>query len=579
MKIRNLMILTVLMIPLGAVAFAQGMDSPDLWETVGTGIEFQKFRLTDPVPVNIFVARMDRNNQNAIIESSIAQGRLSGGIEPVSKMADRYDQALNYWGPPTDSFSHTWGTRNDVIVAINGFYYGDEVEPPGVPWNGQIHSGWYAKRYTDRESLSGFVWKMDRSTFIGECISHPIDKQVVFIENGEDDPLYLDGLNVPRGDDELILYTPQYDSDTGTNASGIELLIEMEQPTSISEINASMPKGVIREIRNNQGSTPIPFDHVVLSAHGAAATELRSTEVITVGRRVGIAQKVKDCIPAYDWTYAYAGVGGQFYFLRNGNIPDYSENGQANAKDPRTAIAYNDQYIFFIVADGRDPGISEGISIPKLAAFAKDILGAKYGIAQDGGGSSTMVINGRLVNRPFNPEWCKFLFMPFVLNGAIPQIHGMQMLAENHPESTPQALTPDIKPTSDSIHQTNPESAQADYPHMVCERHVANGMMMVVVEPMEKSETYSPGSLVAITAESDVYLGPGTNYGIRTSLPSGSLGEVAAHGNDLNGVLAKGTNWWQVDFGDQTGWVNEALLTIQLKSAPADWRESVKPDK
>jgi len=572
MKVRNLLILILLIIPLGAVAIAQGIDTPGDWEVVGNGVEFQQYHLSDPVPVNIFVARMDRKNPNVIIESSIAQGRLSGGIESVSKMADRYDQALNYWGPPTIPVSQTWGSRNDVVVAINGFYYGGTEEPPGVPWSGQIHSGWYAKRYfEDFQSLSGFVWKMDRSAFIGECISHPLDKQVVHIADGDNQyTLYLDGLNRARGDDELILFTPQYNMNTETtSADSIEVLIEMEAPTSIS-VASDMPQGIIQGIHDNKGSTPIPFDHVVLSAHGTSATELRN--IVNLGNRVGIAQRVKDCAisPTHDWHYAFAGVGGQFHFLRDGVIFDYSDKGEANVRDPRTAIAYNDDYIFFIVADGRDPGVSEGINIANLAAFARNVLDATNGIAQDGGGSSTMVINGRLVNQPFNPEWCKFAFLPFVLNGGIPTTQGSQ-IQPNIPAPIPLEPSPDSNEIIDSAESE--ENIQADYPHVVCERPVANGMMMVVVEPMEQSDTFSPGNLIAATSESNLYLGPGTNYGVLTSVSSGSIGEVTAHTKELDGILAKNSYWWQVEFGGEIGWVQEESLIGQLKSAPAVWRK------
>jgi hypothetical protein len=89
------------------VILAQSATSP--WEPVAEGIDYQKFKLPDPN--NIYVARMDRDNLNVAIESSIAQGRLSGGFEPVSGMAERYDQALNYWG-------ESWGSRGNQWLLL-----------------------------------------------------------------------------------------------------------------------------------------------------------------------------------------------------------------------------------------------------------------------------------------------------------------------------------------------------------------------------------------------------------------------------------------------------------------------------
>jgi hypothetical protein len=509
---------------------------PADWQVVGAGVEYREYQLTAPVPVNLFVARMDRANPNVTIESSIAQGRLSGGLEPVSEMAERYDQALNYWGLPTIPVTPTWGSRNDVTVAINGFYYGSPVEPPGVPWSGQIHSGWYAKRFSDFESTSGFIWKMDRSAFIGECIYHPEDKQYLDFATGEIQ--YIDGINRARGADELILFTPQYDSDTNTDNSGVEVLVEMQAPTFIA-LARGVPFGVVREIRQNKGSTPIPFDHIVLSASGTATVKLLAN--VAVGDQIGVAQKVKECVDstAQDWERAYAGVGGAFYFLRGGVIFPYSDNGQATARDPRTAIAYNEQYVFFVVADGRNPGVSEGMTIAELAAFAKDTLGATYGIAQDGGGSSTMIVNDRLMNLPPNPEMCEYIYMPLVM-------------ADGNFQASAGVASPAIV--------------------VGCERWVANGMMMVAVEPPEYSQTFGAGNLVATTAETALRLGPGSNYAALLTLPVDSVGEVVAHTNGLDGVLAKGSYWWKVDFNEGSGWVAEEFLAPQLKTLREDGR-------
>ena len=140
MKRLSYLILTALLLAVGT-PLVGAEEAADPWgEPVAAGIEYREYNLPDPV--NIFVTRMERNNPQVILESSIGQGRLSGGGETVSGMAQRYDGAINYW-------DQTWGKTNTVAVAINGFYFGPPYEPAGVPWSGQVHSGWYAKRFTE----------------------------------------------------------------------------------------------------------------------------------------------------------------------------------------------------------------------------------------------------------------------------------------------------------------------------------------------------------------------------------------------------------------------------------------------
>ncbi len=64
--------------------------------------------------------------------------------------------------------------------------------------------------------------------------------------------------------------------------------------------------------------------------------------------------------------------------------------------DPRTAIGINrnGRYIYLVVVDGRQPFYSEGATFAELADLLKD-LGAFNAMSLDGGGSSTMVIEGK----------------------------------------------------------------------------------------------------------------------------------------------------------------------------------------
>ena len=75
------------------------------------------------------------------------------------------------------------------------------------------------------------------------------------------------------------------------------------------------------------------------------------------------------------------------------------EVGRAKASNPRTAIAVIDElHYLFVVSDGRTSE-SEGLSLYELAVFLQS-KGVQTAYNLDGGGSSTMVFNGRVVNNP-----------------------------------------------------------------------------------------------------------------------------------------------------------------------------------
>lgn len=75
------------------------------------------------------------------------------------------------------------------------------------------------------------------------------------------------------------------------------------------------------------------------------------------------------------------------------------EVGRAKASNPRTAIGMiSPLHYVFVVSDGRTDE-SEGLSLYELAQFMQS-LGAETAYNLDGGGSSTMVFMGQLINNP-----------------------------------------------------------------------------------------------------------------------------------------------------------------------------------
>lgn len=71
---------------------------------------------------------------------------------------------------------------------------------------------------------------------------------------------------------------------------------------------------------------------------------------------------------------------------------------------PRTAAGYTgDGKLVLLVVDGRQPA-SRGVDLMELATIMQD-LGCVEAVNLDGGGSSSLVVNGVLVNRPAGGEY------------------------------------------------------------------------------------------------------------------------------------------------------------------------------
>lgn len=76
------------------------------------------------------------------------------------------------------------------------------------------------------------------------------------------------------------------------------------------------------------------------------------------------------------------------------------EVGKAMASNPRTAIGVIDSlHYVLVVSDGRTSE-SAGLSLDQLATFMQEQLGVTTAYNLDGGGSSTMVFEGTVVNKP-----------------------------------------------------------------------------------------------------------------------------------------------------------------------------------
>jgi phosphodiester glycosidase len=88
----------------------------------------------------------------------------------------------------------------------------------------------------------------------------------------------------------------------------------------------------------------------------------------------------------------FQAISGDRMLVLQGKVADGLD---AVELDPRTAIGLNKngRYVILVVVDGRQPFYSDGATFVQLAQLLID-QGAYIGMSLDGGGSSTMVIEG-----------------------------------------------------------------------------------------------------------------------------------------------------------------------------------------
>jgi hypothetical protein len=115
----------------------------------------------------------------------------------------------------------------------------------------------------------------------------------------------------------------------------------------------------------------------------------------------------------------YNAISGDRIVLSRGDIP--SSLPENDSPQPRTAIGIDEQgeTMLILVADGRQPFYSDGVTLAELAAIMQG-YGMHTALNLDGGGSSTLVVEG-------------FLGFANVLNSPVDRsIPGLQRPVGNH---------------------------------------------------------------------------------------------------------------------------------------------------
>jgi exopolysaccharide biosynthesis protein len=207
------------------------------------------------------------------------------------------------------------------------------------------------------------------------------------------------GIDRQVRDNEIVLFTPEFGATTPRSETVVtEVIIENKRIVSVAETN---------------GGTVIPKNGYVLTASGSRGSELSVNAIKGKEGLIILGSYIEN--PETSTTNARMAfidvediVGGVPQLIKNGKIDISWEKEKASksffeTRHPRTAVAkLKDGKFLLITVDGRSES-SGGISLSDLASLLFE-MGAVDAMNLDGGGSTTMFLDGKVVNKPSDKE-------------------------------------------------------------------------------------------------------------------------------------------------------------------------------
>ena len=323
------------------------------------GFSYHNDRI-ESVPWSVHVGKLDRANKDYELHTVLAKNTIVG---------------LNTLSEQIRAFPTEFGRP---IAAINGDFFQIEKGPyQGDPKGLQIMQG---------ELVSA---PDDWSCFWLDAEGNPHMTNVLSTLNatlpgGLNIPI---GLNEERTNNAAVLYTPRLGPSTLTEG-GREFVLERdgEKPWLPLHIGQTYT-GRVRQVHEG-GNTPLTDDVIVLSINPQLVprvAQVKAGDTITISTTT--IPDLKGCKTA---------LSGGPALVRAGKPMQWQTT---QFRQPRTAIGWNSSFFYIVEVDGRQRGLSVGMTFPELADYMVK-LGCDEALNLDGGGSATFWLYGQVVNSP-----------------------------------------------------------------------------------------------------------------------------------------------------------------------------------
>lgn len=275
------------------------------------------------------------------------------------------------------------------------YYVVADLKEKSIEFTTQVGNG---KRYTPSE----YYEKGGRPTLVMNCTFFE------FVHNSN--------LNVVMKDGKMIAYQQQTligkgkDTLTYRHPFGSALGIAKNRKADVAWIYTDSTRKYPYAI---QSPVSVRRDSI---AHPTYAQFMASAGFEASGHKGGLTPAIKK------WKMQTA-VGGGPVLLQNGEIKITNNEeikfaGKAiDDKHPRTAMGYTqDGKLIMLVVQGRSPNKAEGATLTQEARMLKQ-LGCIEALNLDGGGSSTLLVNGKPTITPSDKEGQRPVPAVFMIRG------------------------------------------------------------------------------------------------------------------------------------------------------------------
>ena len=257
----------------------------------------------------------------------------------------------------------TIAKNNNAIVALNGTYFKPQT---GVPLGTlMINQKMYTGPIYDRVAMGIFDDSFDIARI-------QLDATV----KGSGKTIKVNNINQPRMlSTHVLVYTPEWGKySPAAPKYGVGLRVIDNKITKASA-----------------NAIEIPENGYVISGPKSILYNLLDKKDVDLSIKTNP-----------DWDGVKHIISGGPYLVKNGEVfvDMTAQKLQAiGGRNPRSAIGYTkDNNFIFVAVDGRE-GSSIGMTLMELANFMQSI-GCVGAINLDGGGSTVMYVNGRVVNKP-----------------------------------------------------------------------------------------------------------------------------------------------------------------------------------